>query len=505
MDTAEQHTIPTYDLFVIGGGINGTGIARDAAGRGLSVFLCEKGDLAQGTSSASSKMIHGGLRYLEYYEFRLVREALIEREVLLGSAPHIIWPVEFVMPFMQGLRPAWLIRLGLFLYDHLARRKRLSGSYGVDLVASRFGRPLKKYLKKGFVYSDCWVEDSRLTVLAAVDAAKHGAHIHSYTQFLQAEKEGDRWRIGIRTPEGQDQVIYAKYIINAGGPSVARIAKRIIGSAAVKTPRLIRGSHLVVKRFYEGEHAYLLQHPDRRVIFAIPFEDDYIMIGTTDKPATDEDIEHPKITAEETDYLLEAANIYFAQSLTREDIAFTYSGIRPLYDDGEEDASKITRDYSLNLEGNCLTVYGGKITTFRRLAEEAVERVIEDMGITRPRWTAQSVLPGGNIPASLTQYTQQVLEHYPFLPEDMAARLATQYGDLVHDVLGKATSLGDLGQHFGDHLYAQEVDYLVTHEWARKADDVLIRRTRLGMHAKPETREKLEAYLRESLKEAWRG
>lgn len=500
-----QHTIPTYDLFVIGGGVNGCGIARDAAGRGLSVFLCERGDLAQGTSSASSKMIHGGLRYLEYYEFRLVREALMEREVLLNSAPHIIWPVEFVMPFMQGLRPAWMIRLGLFLYDHLAKRKHLSGSYGVDLLASRFGKPLKKFLKRGFVYSDCWVEDSRLTVLAAVDATNHGAHIHTYTQFLQAEKEGDRWRIGIRTPEGQDQVIYAKYIVNAGGPGVSRIAKRITGSAKVKTPRLIRGSHLVVPRLYEGEHAYLLQHPDRRVVFIIPFEDDYAMIGTTDQPATEEDIENPKITPEETEYLLQAVNMYFSRQLTEADIAFTYSGIRPLYDDGEEDASKVTRDYSLNLEGNCLTVYGGKITTFRRLAEEAVEKILEDMAVSRPRWTANAVLPGGNIATSLTQFTQKILETYSFLPETMATRMASQYGSHIHSILEKAASLDDLGIDFGGGLYQREVDYLVRTEWARKADDILVRRSRIGMHAPAETRVKLENYLKQSLKEAWRG
>lgn len=492
-----QHASPAYDLFIIGGGINGTGIARDAAGRGLSVFLCERGDLGQGTSSASSKMIHGGLRYLEFYEFRLVREALLEREVLLASAPHIIWPVEFVMPHTPGLRSVWLIRLGLFLYDHLARRKRLGGSYAVDLAESRFGHSLKKFLKRGFVYSDCWVEDSRLVILAAMDAAKHGAHIHPYTRFVKAEREDGRWRVEIQTPEGQNQIVHAKYLVNAGGPGITRIAQRIHGGGERhKTLRLVRGSHIIVPRLYEGEHAYILQNLDRRMVFVIPFEDDYTLIGTTEQSASENELENPKITPLEIDYLLAAVNMYFTRQLSAEDVAFTYSGIRPLYDDGQSDQSKVTRDYSLELENHCLTIYGGKITTFRRLSEEAVEEILRDMAITRPRWTAKAILPGGDIPASLSVFIQQVLERYPFLPVELATRLATQYGSRIHELIGKAQALEELGQHFGGGLYQREVDFLVQQEWARKPDDILLRRTHLGLHVSPEIQDKLADYLK---------
>lgn len=499
MDSGPE-TIPAYDLFIVGGGINGAGIARDAAGRGLTVFLCEKGDLAQGTSSASSKMIHGGLRYLEFYEFRLVREALKEREVLLNAAPNIIWPMEFVMPHSPGLRSVWLIRLGLFLYDHLAKRKRLGASYAIDLIASRFGKPLKKFVKKGFVYSDCWVEDSRLVVLTAIDAAQRGAHINTYTGFVKAEKKGNRWEIIIRTPEGQDQVIYARYLINAGGPGVARIAQRIIGATENEKPlRLVKGSHVIVPRLYEGEHAYILQQPDRRMVFVIPFEDRYTLIGTTDQPATDADVEHPKISQYEIDYLLEAVNMYFTRTLTPADVSFTYSGIRPLYDDGSTDNSRVTRDYNIVLDKNCMTIYGGKITTFRRLAEEAVDQIMIDMGEEidqlTAHWTAKAVLPGGDIPPSLSEFTQQVIEKYPFLPEAMAARMASQYGSRIHQLLNGATSLGDLGTCFGDDLYAREVDFLMENEWARQPDDILLRRTRIGMHAGEETKQKLTTYL----------
>jgi glycerol-3-phosphate dehydrogenase len=497
----EQLNTPHYDLFVIGGGINGAGIARDAAGRGLSVFLCEKGDLAQGTSSASSKMIHGGLRYLEFYEFRLVREALKEREVLLNAAPHIIWPMEFVMPHSPGLRSIWLVRLGLFLYDHLAKRKKLGPSYAVTLSESRFGKPLKKFVKQGFVYSDCWVEDSRLVVLTAMDAAKRGAYISTYTTFINAKKIGDLWHISLRTSDGQDKTITARYIVNAAGPGVAKIAKLIDGGSEQPRPlRLVKGSHIVVNRLYEGEHAYILQHPDRRMVFVIPFEDRYTLIGTTDTPADERDLDHPKISQGEIDYLLEAVNLYFNRPQTASDITFTYAGVRPLYDDGSTENSRVTRDYNIVLEDNCLTVFGGKITTFRRLAEEAIDQILAEMTDEHPfggaHWTAKAILPGGDIPESLSAFTQQVIETYTFLPEDMAARLASQYGSRVHDFLDKAVSLTDLGEYFGDDLYAREVDYLVQNEWAREADDILLRRTRIGMYAAESTKQKLATYLR---------
>jgi glycerol-3-phosphate dehydrogenase len=497
----EQYNTPHYDLFVIGGGINGAGIARDAAGRGLSVYLCEKGDLAQGTSSASSKMIHGGLRYLEFYEFRLVREALKEREILLNAAPNIIWPMEFVMPHSPGLRSIWLVRLGLFLYDHLAKRKKLGPSYAVTLSESRFGKPLKKFVKQGFVYSDCWVEDSRLVVLTAIDAAKHGAQINTYTTFTKAVKTGDVWQIYLQTHDGQEKTITARYLVNAGGPGVAKIAKRIEGLNEQPRPlRLVKGSHIVVNRLYEGEHAYILQHPDRRMVFIIPFEDRYTLVGTTDTPADEHDLDHPKISNGEIDYLLEAVNLYFNKQQTRDDITYTYAGVRPLYDDGSTESSRVTRDYNIVLEDNCLTIFGGKITTFRRLAEEAVDQILEDMAEEHPfggaHWTAKAILPGGDIPDSLPSFIQKIIETYPFLPENMAARLASQYGSRVHDFLDKATSLTDLGPYFGEDLYAREVDYLVQNEWAREADDILSRRTRIGMYAAESTKQKLSEYLK---------
>jgi glycerol-3-phosphate dehydrogenase len=496
----ENETIPAFDLFVIGGGINGAGIARDAAGRGMSVYMCERGDLAQGTSSASSKMIHGGLRYLEFYEFRLVREALKEREVLLESAPHIIWPVEFVLPHSPGLRSIWLVRLGLFLYDHLAKRKRLGRSYGVKLNESRFGKPLKKFVKEGFVYSDCWVEDSRLVVLSTIDAAKHGAHIHTYTKFLGAKREGKKWRITVQYPDGREETVFARYLVNAAGPRVSKVALNIIGGDEFPKPmRLVKGSHIIVPRLYEGEHAYILQHSDRRMVFVIPFEDRYTLIGTTDQAAEENEVDHPKISQGEIEYLLEAVNLYFTRRLTPEDVIHTYSGVRPLYDDGSTENQRVTRDYMITLNEQCVSVYGGKITTFRRLAEEVVDKIIEDQGRTitgtLAHWTSKGILPGGDIPDSLTQFTQAMVETYSGMPEGMITRFASQYGTRIHDLLQGVTGLSEMGTHLGDGLYTREVDFLVDQEWARAPDDILMRRTRLGLHATQETKDNLAAYL----------
>jgi glycerol-3-phosphate dehydrogenase len=487
-----------YDVFIIGGGINGAGIARDAQGRGLSVYLCEKGDLANGTSSASSKMIHGGLRYLEFYEFRLVREALHEREVLLNSAPHIIWPIEFVLPHSPSLRSSWLVRAGLFLYDHLAKRKRLAGSYSVDLTSSRFGKPLKRFVKSGFVYSDCWVEDARLVVLNALDAAKKNAQIHPHTEFVKAVRGDKQWQITVRHQHGREETLTARHIVNAGGPGLRKVAERIEGVTQLPLPlHLVKGSHIVVPRLYEGEHAYILQHSDRRMVFVIPFEEDFTMIGTTDQNAEEADLAAPKISQYELDYLLEAVNLYFTKQLTRYDVRYTYSGIRPLFDDGEQNVSKVTRDYKLVLADDCLSVYGGKITTFRRLAEEAVDLIVADRDedIDRPRWTQNAVLPGGDIGSSLSIFTKQVIEAYPFLPENLAARLASHYGTRVHQLLEKASSMADMGMHFGYDLYAREVDFLCKTEWASQPDDILLRRTKIGLHTDPATREKLADYL----------
>ena len=501
-----------FDLFVIGGGINGTGIARDAAGRGLSVCLTERGDLAQGTSSASTKLIHGGLRYLEFYEFRLVREALHEREVLLNAAPHIIWPMEFVLPHAPGLRPPWMVRLGLFLYDHLARRKRLAKSYEVDLRQSRFGRPLKSFVKSGFVYSDCWAEDSRLVAITAQDAALHGAEILTYTDFTSAVKQGDLWRItleSVETPPGgsratEPRTIYARHIVNATGPRLHKVAERITGADPQPTYplRLVKGSHIIVPRLYDGEHAYILQHDDRRMVFVIPFEDHYSLIGTTDQQVTEEDdIDKPRISESEKLYLLQAANRYFTHQMNLDDIKHTYSGIRPLFDagGGEQENMRVSRDYMMTLHDGCLTIHGGKITTFRRLAAEAVDCILAERGDKRPQWTHKAALPGGDFTTSLAVFTQGVIENYPFLPEEMAERLASHYGTRIHTILRGASRLEDLGRSFGHTLYAAEVDYLMAHEWARKPDDILLRRTRIGMEASEASREALAAYMAEKL------
>lgn len=486
-----------FDLFVIGGGINGVGIARDAAGRGLSVFLCEQGDLARGTSSASTKLIHGGLRYLELYEFKLVREALREREILLAAAPHIIWPMEFVLPHSQSLRPAWMIRAGLFLYDHLAARRRLPASYGVDFSQSRFGKPLKKFLKKGFVYADCWVEDSRLVILNALDAAWRGAAVHPDTVFLGARRVGDLWEVHVQRKGYTPEFLYARHIVNAAGPGLNAVAKLIDGSGDTARPlRLIKGSHIVVKRLYEGEHAYILQHPDRRIVFTIPYEDRFTLIGTTELEVDEAELAEPRITIGEIDYLLEAVNQYFDKRIRREDIVHSFSGVRPVFDaDASHDARQASRDYSLVLDNNILSVYGGKITTFRRLSEEAVDMIAQARGEERPGWTANAFLPGGDFSESLAAFTQNVIESYPFLPDHLAARLASHYGTRVHELLGGVTDISDMGEHFGAGLYQREVDFLVTHEWARHAEDILLRRTKLGLVADETMRQKLEFYL----------
>lgn len=498
--TQHDDTTTPYDLFVVGGGINGAGIARDAAGRGLSVFLCEKGDLAQGTSSASTKMIHGGLRYLEFYEFRLVREALNEREVLLNAAPHIIWPIEFVLPHSPGLRSIWLVRLGLFLYDHLAKRKRLGTSYKVNLRESRFGKPLKPYVKDGFVYSDCWVEDSRLVIETALDAQIHGAKVHNYTRFARAERVDHLWRIFIQDQNDVERIIYARYLVNAAGPSVAKVAKRIKGGAEQILPlRLVKGSHIVVPRLYEGEQAYILQHPDRRMVFVIPFENNYTLIGTTDQPADENELDNPKISSGEMSYLLEAVNMYFNKSIGKEDVEYTYSGIRPLFDDGSTSDQRVTRDYMMTMDNQCLNVYGGKITTFRRLAEEAVNMIVEDQKSGGKPWTAKAVLPGGHIAGSVAEYTHKIMEEYPFLTEELASRLVEQYGSRIHLLLKDTNGLGDMGHDFGYNLYAREVDFLVDHEWAQSAEDVLYRRTRLGLVTTPDVKEALTEYLQKKL------
>jgi glycerol-3-phosphate dehydrogenase len=492
------------DIFVIGGGINGVGIARDAAGRGLSVMLCDRNDLANGTSSASTKLIHGGLRYLEFYEFRLVREALFEREILLNAAPHIIWPIEFILPHSQNLRPTWMVRLGLFLYDHLAKRRRLSGSYTIDLRSSRFGKPLKRFVKTGFVYSDCWVEDARLVILSAVDAAKFGATIRPHTEFIGAKWIAGMWHVTLHSKKtGIEETIFARTLVNASGPALRKVNAKIEGDAETHLEpmglRLVKGSHIVVPRLYEGEHAYILQHSDRRMVFVIPFEEKFSLIGTTDQLVDESDPMPPKISDAEIDYLLEAVNQYFTKQLSRESISYTYSGIRPLFDDRDENNSpqSMPRDYHLELHDHCLNVYGGKITTFRRLAEEAVDMIVEDRGETdeRPAWTSKAILPGGDIGESLSAFTQELLQRYDFIPETLLTRMASHYGSRLYTLLDDVSSMADMGQLLGYDLYTREVDFLCDTEWAQSTDDILYRRTKLGLHVDQQTRDALTAYL----------
>lgn len=488
-----------YDIFIIGGGINGCGIARDAAGRGLSVYLCEKGDLARGTSSASTKLIHGGLRYLEYYEFRLVREALAEREVLLKAAPHIIWPIEFVLPHKNSVRPAWMIRLGLFLYDHIGGRKILPESFGVNLRKTLYGHPLKSTLKKGFVYSDCWVEDARLVTLNAVDAAHKGASINTYTEFKSAKKINDLWHITVEKNDGLSEVIQAKTLVNAAGPWLDGVVKRVAGlkRSGGKT-RLIKGSHIITKKLFDGDHSYILQNSDNRIIFAIPYEKNFTLIGTTDVELPDDAPKRPEISQAEIDYLCSSINTYFEKEITEKDIVYSYSGIRPLFDDEEGQAAAVTRDYRIYINKDAphyLSVFGGKITTFRRLAEEAVDELSDALKIENKHWTKTALLPGGDMLDRNAFLNQKILQ-YNFLSPNLITRLVTAYGTRIDTVLNKAEEVEHLGEALGDDLYGCEIDYLIEYEWARRSRDILHRRTKLNYHVSDQTKENLEIYLK---------
>ena len=482
-----------YDLLVVGGGINGAGIARDAAGRGLSVLLCEQDDLAAHTSSASTKLIHGGLRYLEYREFGLVRKALQERETLLRAAPHIMWPLRFVMPHMPDLRPAWLIRAGLFLYDHLARRELLPGSRGIVMRDHPAGAPLVESIKRGFVYSDGWVNDARLVVLNALDAAEHGAKILTRTKLLSAVRAGGEWRAQLRRADGTTLDVRAASIANAAGPWVGELLQGALGRAASHSVRLVKGSHIVTRRLFEHDHAYIFQNPDKRIIFAIPYEHDYTLIGTTDIEYRG-DPAQVAITADETQYLCDSINRYFRQKISPADVRWTYSGVRPLLEEeGADNPSAVTRDYSLELdapagEAPLLSVFGGKITTFRKLAEEAVDKLAAALGKGAPSWTAGASLPGGDIAhANFERFLGELKQHYAWLPDDLAHRLARAYGTRVTKVIGHAHSLADLGHAFAPGLYEAELSYLRDVEWARSAQDVLWRRSKLGLHVEPGT------------------
>ncbi len=486
-------TSDTYDIAIIGGGINGTGIARDAAGRGLKVFLCEKNDLASATSSASTKLIHGGLRYLEHYEFRLVREALIEREVLLRAAPHIIWPLRFVLPHVKGLRPAWMIRLGLFLYDHLGGREKLPGSEGIKLKTHPAGKPLVAGMEKAFVYSDCWVQDARLVVLNAMDARNLGADIVTRTECVSAKRDGDVWNVTIRNEDGAEQTIRAKSLVNAAGPWCAELLENRVEAKKKQGIRMVQGSHIVVPKLFDHDYCYIFQNPDGRIVFAIPYEQDFTLIGTTDRDYKG-DPSKVAISAEETEYLCQLANTYFEKKITTDDVVWAYSGVRPLYGDGSDDASKVTRDYVLEIDQGdhgapLLNIYGGKITTYRKLAESAMSKLCPLLGRNDTRWTANKPLPGGDIPdADFERYLTAMHKKFPWIPDAQIYRYVQNYGTLTLNLVGEASDLKGLGQHLGDDVYECELRYLVDHEWAKSAEDVLWRRSKLGLHLSDETR-----------------
>lgn len=485
-----------YDLAVVGGGINGVGIAADAAGRGLSVFLCEKDDLAQHTSSASSKLIHGGLRYLEHYEFRLVREALAEREVLLAKAPHLVRPMRFVLPHRPHLRPAWMIRAGLFLYDHLGKREKLPGSRGLKFGA---GSPLKADIARGFEYSDCWVDDARLVVLNAMAARENGAHVHTRTRCVSARRSKVLWHIHLERADGTLLSIRARALVNAAGPWVAKFIKDDLKQKSPYGIRLIQGSHIVVPRLYEGEHAYILQNEDRRIVFAIPYLERFTLIGTTDREYQG-DPAKVAISAEETAYLLDVVNRHFKQQIGEKDILRTYSGVRPLCDDESDDPSAVTRDYTLSLEAHpgeapLLSVFGGKLTTYRKLAESALAQLAPFFPSAKPSWTASQPLPGGEQMDSQAELAEALCNRFGWLPDSLARRWAGTYGSRTWALLDGVQNLTDLGEHLGSGLYTREVDYLCREEWATGLDDILWRRTKLGLFMTPGQQERLAQYL----------
>jgi len=487
-----------YDLLVVGGGINGCGIARDAAGRGLKVLLCEQDDLAAHTSSASTKLIHGGLRYLEHYEFRLVRKALQEREVLLAAAPHIIWPLRFVLPHDRHLRPAWLIRAGLFLYDHMARRRRLPGSARVDLRRHPAGAALDGRFLEAFEYSDGWVDDARLVVLNALDAHERGATVLTRTRCESLAREGGGWRATLRARDGTLRTLHARAAVNAAGPWAAQFLRDRSPVRSANGVRLVKGSHIVVPRMFDHPYAYIFQGPDGRIVFAIPYEDDFTLVGTTDVDFPGE-ARAAAITEEETAYLCAMAGRYFRRPLSPADVVWSYAGLRPLLSDHSPDAPSVTRDYALELDAAgapLLSVFGGKITTYRRLAEEAVDRLVVALRAGGGAWTAGVPLPGGDLPdGDFGAFVAACARRWPWLAGPMLVRMAHAYGSRLERVVGDATGLGDLGGRVSPGLHERELEYLGRHEWVVTAEDVLWRRTKLGLRAGPGDAQRVEAWL----------
>jgi glycerol-3-phosphate dehydrogenase len=493
---------PQFDLCVIGGGINGCGVARDAAGRGYSVFLAEMNDLASGTSSAATKLIHGGLRYLEHYEFRLVRESLLERERLWAMAPHVIWPLRFVLPYQSDLRPKWLLRTGLFLYDHIGGRKKLPATRTIDLRTDPAGIPLQDRFDTGYEYSDCWVDDARLVALNARDAADKGATIRTRTKVVGAVRANDCWTVTIQDERtGAQSQVTAKMLVNAAGPWVDKVLSNLEDTKDHNV-RLVQGSHLVVKKLFDHDRCYIFQNGDGRIVFAIPYEEDFTLIGTTDRDY-EADPAAAQISAEETEYMLKAASEYFKTPLTTDDIVWSYTGVRPLFDDGASKAQEATRDYVLKLDNHAkgaplLNIFGGKLTTYRRLAEEVLERVEKAIGHKGKPWTGESTLPGGDFGIrEAPNLVARLSRDHPFLSKATLRRMVRQYGTLAARVLDGAHSTEDLGIHFGADLHQREVDHLIATEWAVTPDDVLWRRTKLGLRLDQPAVERLAAYMAE--------
>ncbi len=483
---------PDFDLLIIGGGINGAGIARDAAGRGLKVCLVEKDDLASHTSSASTKLVHGGLRYLEHYEFRLVRESLIERERLLAIAPHIIWPLRFVLPHDKGLRPKWMLRLGLFMYDHLGGRKILPPTRDLNLRDAPHGSVLKDRLTRGFEYSDCWVEDSRLVVLNCMDAAVNGASIRTRTECVGLERSSEHWSAHLKAASGEE-TITAKTVVNAAGPWVDKVLGRALPDEAHANLRLVKGSHLIFPKLYDGDHCYIFQNKDDRIIFAIPYERDFTLVGTTDQ-AFEGDPSGIDISPEEATYICDAANEYFNTALTPKGAVASYAGVRPLYENNAASNSTVTRDYQFELDEDgpaLLSIFGGKLTTYRKLAEHALEK----LKVRGASWTADRALPGGDIdPTKFDAFVAEQEQVYPWLAPETVLRLARAYGTRVSDVIGDAQGTNDLGEHLGGDVYARELEYLARFEFATTGEDVLKRRSKLYLHLTDEEQKRVSQW-----------
>ncbi|HRF08193.1 MAG TPA: glycerol-3-phosphate dehydrogenase [Xanthobacteraceae bacterium] len=497
-----SETANPVDIFVIGGGVNGCGIARDAAGRGFSVRLAEMNDLASGTSSKATKLIHGGLRYLEHYEFRLVREALTEREVIWRNAPHLVRPLRFVLPYAKGLRPAWMLRLGLFLYDYLGGRKKLPPTKTLDLTRDPAGVPLKAGFTKGFEYSDCWVDDARFVVMNARDAADRGAIIETRKQVVSARVDDGLWLVRLRDRDtGAESEARARLLVNAAGPWVDHVIGVLPGNEHPKNVRQVQGSHIVVPKLFEHDRCYIFQNADQRIIFAIPYEDRFTLIGTTDRDYHG-DLGAIEISKDETDYLCAAASEYFKRQIKAEDVVWTYSGVRPLFDDHATAAQEATRDYVLQDEdvsgAPLINIFGGKITTYRRLTEAVLEHVERQIGERGKPWTADAPLPGGDFD-KVAELAATFRKKWPFLPDDTLRRFVRSYGTRAEKFFGDAKTIDDLGRDFGAGLTEAEVNYLIDEEWARSADDILWRRSKLGLLLKPSVSKALDAYIAERL------